>query len=78
MNFSLGIQKINGLQMEKGRKTGKNIVEIYETTFKANPNDLVLNITKIEDPYVSGTINGSVVTPSGSKSIDISFRIYNK
>lgn len=78
MNFNLGIQKINGLQMEKGRKTGKNIVEIYETTFKANPDDLVLNITKIEDPHVSGTINGTVVTSSGPKSIDISFRIYNK
>ncbi len=78
MNIGLGIQKINGLQMRKGRLKSGNVVEIYETTFKANPDDLVLNITKIEDPYVSGTINGTVVTPDGPKSIDISFRIYNK
>jgi hypothetical protein len=77
-SVALGIQPIIRLEMWKLRKTSSTSAQVYETTFDAKPKDVVLNFTKIEDNYVYGTINGNVSTPQGKKSIDITFKIYNK
>lgn len=77
-NYSIGIVPITRLEMWKSRKKTNDIWEVYETTFEATPNDVVLTITKIEPPYVYGNVSGTVVTPQGVKSIHIDFEIYDK
>ena len=77
-SVALGIQPIVRLEMWKLRKIAPANSEVYETTFDAKPEDVILTITKMEDNYVYGTINGNVDTPQGKKSLDITFKIYNK
>lgn len=78
-NIHLGKQPIKLLKLQKSiLDPGYSYWRVYETTFDSAPDDVELNITKIEDQYVYGTISGNVDTVSGNKSINITFEIYNK
>ncbi len=77
-SVALGIQPVINLELWKMRITSVKTSEVYEETFKAKPEDVVLNITKMEGNYVYGTIIGNVDTPQGNQTLDITFKIYNK
>lgn len=77
-NITTGVQPITSLEMWRTKKVSEGIYQVYEKPFIAQPADVVLTITKIEVPYVSGTITGMVNTTQGVKTLDIAFKIYNK
>ncbi len=77
-SIALGIQPIKRLEMWLKKRQSENSWLVYEKPFIAKPEDVVLNITKIEDHYVYGTIDGAVETTTGLKTINITFKIYNK
>jgi len=75
----LGVVPIRRFKMCKGiKRDNENVVDIYETTFDAKPEDVTMTITKIEDHYVYGNIVGNVETPRGRKPVSATFKIYNK
>ena len=77
-NIDLGVIPIKRLELWKDKKIGDKLWEVYETTFDAKPEDVVLTITKMEGKYVYGNVNGVVNTPQGPKELMIDFEIYNK
>jgi hypothetical protein len=77
-NIAIGIQPITSMEMWRSKKISEGLYEVYEKPFIAQPSDVVLTITKIEDPYVSGTISGMVNTTQGAKNLEVIFKIYNK
>ena len=72
-NIHTGIVPVTRFEMWK---INKHVV--YETTFKAKPEDVTVTITKIEDKYVYGNLTGNVNTPEGRKPVSATFKIYNK
>lgn len=77
-NVALGVQPIKTLEMWLSKKQSNNSWLVYEKPFIAKPEDVVLNISKMEGNYVYGSIDGKVDTKSGLKTINITFKIYNK
>ncbi len=83
-DVKLGENPVSYIQMRKGQVDG-NTTRIIETTFEEEPaSGLVANVTSIEPlagragSWVTGELNGQVLTSRGMKNLSATFRIFDK